>query len=434
MTTASSNAPGETNRVFLYFAPLVLLVYLVRPSAFFLDITTSYMLKNQLHATAQQVSLFRLLTAVPLYLSFVFGFTRDLWNPLGRKDRGYFLLFGLATAVVFAFMATAQLTYTMLFAGMFLVMTAYCFVFAAFQGLLALVGQERLMSGRLSVLWQILSNLPVAIGAFAAGWFAAHVAPSVTFTVAGVLAVAIALFGLWKPREIFGHAYEAPQAKGSDLWGDIKRLAKHRAVYPPVIMMLMFQFAPGANTPLQYYLTNTLHASDAIYGYFNGIFIAAFIPVYFVYGWLCTRVKLRTLLWWSTAITVPQMVPLALIHTATQALWAAVPIGLMGGLFVPAIYDLSMRSCPPGLQGTLMMLVASVFELSYRGGDVLGARIYAASPQYGFIYCVIAITVVYALMLPVILFIPKEVIATADGEKNPALEAEMLAEIGQPAS
>lgn len=33
-------------------------------------------------------------------------------------------------------------------------------------------------------------------------------------------------------------------------------------------------------------------------------------------------------------------------------------------------------------------------------------------------------------MLPVIPFIPKHVVATADGQRNPALEAELFAEIG----
>jgi len=42
---------------------------------------------------------------------------------------------------------------------------------------------------------------------------------------------------------------------------------------------------------------------------------------------------------------------------------------------------------------------------------------------------VIATTVVYALILPVILWIPKELIATTDGEQNPAIDAEMMAEI-----
>jgi len=122
------------------------------------------------------------------------------------------------------------------------------------------------------------------------------------------------------------------------------------------------------------------------------------------------------------------MIPLALIHSGTEALVMAVPMGLMGGLAVGAIYDLSIRSCPPGLQGTLMMLVEGVFQLASRGSDVLGSAIYDSNPKNGFVYCVIATTVIYAAIVPLILLIPKHVIANADGQPNPELDAELLAE------
>ena len=54
MTTqlAAYNDSSKPGQVLLYFAPLTLLVYLVLPHGYLLDITTSHMLKNQLHATA----------------------------------------------------------------------------------------------------------------------------------------------------------------------------------------------------------------------------------------------------------------------------------------------------------------------------------------------------------------------------------------------
>jgi len=61
---------------------------------------------------------------------------------------------------------------------------------------------------------------------------------------------------------------------------------------------------------------------------------------------------------------------------------------------------------------------------------VVGTRIYGLSPTHGFLYCVIAMTAVYALILPTLLLVPKQLIATADGEANPALEAAVIAEIG----
>ena len=429
-TAAADRDPAAHNRqVFLYFAPLTLLVYLVLPNGQLLDIATSFMLKNQLHATPTQVSAFRLLIAVPVYLAFVFGLARDLWNPLGLRDRGFFLIFAPLTVAVFAWMALSPLSYAGLFVGMLLVMVTSRFVLAAYQGLLALVAQEQLMSGRLSALWNVVSSLPAVAGAFAAGYVAEHVTPSRTFMLVAAFTALLAWFGWWKPRAVFSHAYDQPQASGSDFVGDLKRLVRHRAIYPAVLLMFMFQFAPGTNTPLQFYLSDQLHAPDAVYGYWWGIFAGAFIPVFMLYGYLCQKVSLRKLLWWGTIIMVPQMMPMALIHSATTALWLAVPCGMMGAICYAALCDLAMRSCPPGLQGTLMMLVAGVYDLAGRGGDLLGARIYNSDPAHGFLYCSLATMAVYALMLPVLLLIPKALLVTADGERNPELEAEVLAEI-----
>jgi MFS family permease len=425
--------PGDTGRIYAYFAPLTFLVFLVLPRGYFVDITTTYMLKNQLHVGAEQVSMFRLLTAIPVYLSFVFGLTRDLWNPIGRRDRGYLLLFAPASAAVFLWMAFSPISYFGLLAGMLLVMTTFGFISAAYWGLLALVGQEKLMSGRLSTLWNIVSSIPFIVGSLISGWMADHLTPAQTFGIAAALALVIGLMGLWKPAEVFSGAYDAPQARGSDLWGDLKRLARHRAIYPAILMIFMFQFSPGSNTPLQFYLSDTLHAPDEVYGEYYAIFVAAFIPVFFLYGWLCKRFTLEKLLWWGLIITVPQMIPLAFIHSGSDALWLALPIGMMGGVAAAAIYDLAIRACPPGLQGTMMLLIEAGNQLSYRGGDLLGSKIYSMSPTHGFVYCVIATTFVYALIVPVIFLVPKELMNTVDGEASPVVQAELLAEVAEPA-
>jgi MFS family permease len=427
-------AKGETGQIYFYFTTLTLLIYLVAPEAYLIDVSTSYMLKNQLHASAVQVSWFRLLTPLPIYLAFIFGMVRDQWNPFGRRDRGYLLLFAPATAAVFVWLAISKLSYIGLIAGMMLTMCGARFIAAAYWGLIALVGQEKLMAGRLSALWNIVSSLPAIAGAAAAGYLVHYMTPSQIFILVAILTLAIGLMGLWKPKAVFHHAYEAPQARTTSLWGDVKRLIRHRAAWPAVLMIFMFQFAPGANTPLQYYLTNTLHASDEVYGLYLAIFAASFLPIFFLYGWLCKHVSLEKLLWWGLIITVPQMVPLAFIHTGEQALWLAVPIGLMGGIAAAAIYDLAIRACPPGLQGTMMMLIGAGNLLSSRGSDLLGSWIFGLSPRYGFVYCVIAITVVYALIVPVILLVPKEVMRTTDGQADPELEAQVLAEVGEAAT
>ena len=161
------------------------------------------MLKNQLHATATQISIFRLVTGIPVYFAFVFGLMRDQWNPFGLRDRGFFLIFAPVTAVAFIWMALSRLSYRGLLIGMLLVMLSSRFIAAAYQGLIALVGQEKLMSGRLSALWNVVSSVPVIAGAFASGYISEHLPPKETFFLVAALTFCIALMGLWKPRSVF---------------------------------------------------------------------------------------------------------------------------------------------------------------------------------------------------------------------------------------
>src|SRR6202042_811025 len=95
---------------------------------------------------------------------------------------------------------------------------------------------------------------------------------------------------------------------------------------------------------------------------------------------------------------IPQMIPLLFIHTVGQALVAAIPIGLMGGFATAAYLDLIIRSSPHGLQGTVLMMSSGLYFVALRFGDVLGTYLY--SYHGGFKTCVLAITFVYALILP----------------------------------
>ncbi|MGA3158032.1 MAG: MFS transporter [Steroidobacteraceae bacterium] len=413
----NTGSARDTPRIVLYFAPLTLLIYLVAPE-YLLDIPTSYMLKNQLHASAPQISMFRLLTAVPVYLAFVFGMVRDRWNPFGLRDRGLMLLFAPLTALIYGWMAFGHVSYAGLLLGMTVAMLAFRLVVAAYQGLIALVAQEALMTGRLSTLWNTGSYLPIALAVYAAGFVSEHMTVRETFLAAAALTLLVAVFGLWKPRAVFDHTYDLPQAQASSLLVDLRRLLRHRAIYPAVLINFLWYFTPGIGTPMQFYMTNHLHTSDALFADYMSLYTVSFVPTILLYGFLCTHIRQRTLLWSSALIGVPQMLPLLFAHTGQFALLMAVPMGMMGGMANAAFYDLAIRSCPPGLQGTFMMLIVALMALAFRGSDLLGSWIYASSPTHGFQYCVIAMVSVYALILPIIALVPKQVTATTDGQAS----------------
>jgi hypothetical protein len=62
----------------------------------------------------------------------------------------------------------------------------------------------------------------------------------------------------------------------------------------------------------------------------------------------------------------------------------------------------------------MMMLIISMYWVATRFGDLFGTWIYDG--HGGFIGAVIATIIVYALILPVIFFLPRSLIDTTDGE------------------
>jgi hypothetical protein len=431
---AVETAPIPRVRILLYMAGMMLLVGFGSPAGGLIDVPITFFLKNKLHLAAHEVASFRLAAAIPLYVGVLFGFARDRLNLLGRKDRGLLMVFGLVCAAVYAGFAAAPASYPMLMFAIVAATVAWSFARAAEQGLASMAGQQLAMTGWMSVVWSICSSLPY-LGAYAAGGLLsqflegqqADAAARILFLVgAGVMGLT-ALYGAWKPKPVYAHlAMEHVEARPVS---ELSRLARHWPIYPALGIWFLWSFAPGSGTPLQYYLQNTLHASDAQWGAWNAIFAAAFIPTYLVYGLLCRRFTARTLLFWGTLVGIPQFVPLYLIHSVSGSMWVAAYIGLTGGVASSAFIDLLMRSAPKALQGAVMMAAGSLYWVAVRFGDVLGTWLYDF--HGGFVACVVAITVAYAAILPVLLLVPKRLVSTREGEplslEEPGVELESAA-------
>lgn len=93
--------------------------------------------------------------------------------------------------------------------------------------------------------------------------------------------------------------------------------------------------------------------------------------------------------------------PLLFVHTLNEAMAAAALMGLLGGMASAAYLDLIIRSCPPALEGATVMMAGSLYFVSTRLGDVLGAYIYEKFG--GFLVCVSLMT---ALYLSIFLVLP----------------------------
>lgn len=411
---------GEKWKIFFYLGVLVFLLNFASPFSSLIDVPLTFLLKNKLNLPAHETAEFHLVVGIPLFLSFVFGFLRDRWDLFGMKDRGMLVFFGFITALLYFLAALIPMTYFMLLLTFLLLTIAFQFVYAAQQGLSSLIGQQQLLSGQISAIGNIFFMLPVIIG-FLVGGKLSEGLEAVTFNqeiavllcLGGVLMAIIAVFAIWKPRAVFTHIDYSQECVGKP-WEDIRRLAKHQPIYPALAIWFLWQFAPGAITPLQYHLQNTLGASDAAWGYYNAISNVCVIPPTLLFGYLCRDLPLKKLLFWGTLIAIPQLVPLLFIHSLEWAYFGGALIGLLGAFASSSYLSLIIRSCPSGLQGTTLMMAASFSFLAIRAGDLFGTFLYEQSG--GFSSCVWATTLTYLLILPLQLWIPPSLISQADEE------------------
>jgi MFS family permease len=419
---AADRAEARTERdhlaLMLYGGALLVLTNFVSPAGGLIGIPVTFFLKNRLHLASHDLAVFNLWVGAPLFVSFLFGFLRDRWSPFGTGDRGLVVIFGLATLLVYVVVAFAPPTEGVLLASLLIATVTSQIVVSASAGLLAAAGQREAMAGGMSAVLGVATALPALAGYLLGGELSgllegrgADIAARILFLTGAGLMAGIVLLGLVGPRSLFLKG--ATERPSTTPWADIGRLLRHWPVWPVVAIQLLWQFAPAQGIVLQYHITNTLHATDAQWGAWNAIFQGVFIPVYLAYSVICRRVRLAWLLWLGFIIAVAQMVPLLFVHTAVGALWAALAMGLMGGLGQSALVDLAIRSAPKGLQGTMIMLFTGLYYVAVRFGDLLGTEVY--DRHGGFVPAVVVTIIVYALILPLLLLVPRRLTATADG-------------------
>lgn len=404
---------GERVRIFLYLGCLSAVISFSDPSGGLMDVPMSFLLKNQLHLEAHELASFRLLASLPLYLSFGFGFFRDVWSSHIIRDRTIIGLFSLISAILYVILALVPVSYTTLLLASLLPTMSFLFVSSAQGGLSALLGQQHAMSGQISAVWNVSASLPAA-AAFVIGGhvsqFLEYLQPGeatrILFSIGALSSIVVFTFCFLRPRSVYDNVV-AENGVTSASAENLQRLLRHWPVYPAMAIWLLWNFSPGSVTPLQYYLQNSLGATDSKWGLWNAIFTLSFLPGFLAYGFLSTRFRLKKLLWWGTMFAIPQFVPLLLVDTLDQAMVVAVPLGLTGGIATAAYLDLIIRSCPRGLQGTTVMMSGGFYFLSTRLSDVLGTYLY--DNIGGFKICVLVMATTYICIPFVLLLVPEEV-------------------------
>ena len=398
---------ADRGRVYAYFAGLVVTVSITDPSGGLIDLPVSFILKNKMGLDARDVSIFRLLAAIPLYLSFSMGLLRDRMNQRRSSDRQMMIIFSIFNAVVYVTLSFVPATFASMLTASLLTSSCYLFSVSAQSGLIASFAQRHSLSGSISALWNTASYVSIAaafiVGGYISQLFEAE-GPDQSFRVVchvGALgSVMTAAFVCFQPKSIECGNRDVLDGEQQSVF----RLSDMRSVYPALIIWALWNFAPGSVTSFQFFMQNKLGATDAQWGTWNAMSTASFLPAFILYGYLSDKVPFRKLLFWSAVIAVPQFVPLFFVRSPHEALLFAVVAGVLGGMATAAYLDLIMRCCPPGLHGTAMMAAGTVYFISTRVGDVFGTYLYETFG--GFDACVLVMTAVYIMILFVVRSVP----------------------------
>jgi MFS family permease len=286
-------------------------------------------------------------------------------------------------------------------------------IFASAQALMTGVAQAHGMTGRLSVVFSFGYFTPAVISALAGGWLVAHASVRGTFLIAAATTLVIVVQAFWRLEA--ATEFESSLTPHENGFAAIRRLIRHRPLWPAAAIYFLWNFGPGWGTPMFYHLTEHVRISSELFGTFTALQSLFFLPTSLLYGFLCTRAPLSRLLWWGTIVAILQGPIMFLAMGPTSTIIVAILYGLFGGFATAAYFDLIMRSCPKGLEGTAMMVAnTSMFALAGNSGNLLGSWIYSKG---GFASAVIITTLATALIVPVLRAIPPELTATRDGER-----------------
>ena len=408
----AGDTPTMQLEVLAYFSILNLAIGLGGPLGI-ASIPITYFLKDTLHLTPVRLAIFLAIVSIPVCAGFAFGFIRDRWRNARWGDRQYLFACAVIAAGGYLWLATSPIDYYKLLSLVVIIVTVYVMIFASAQALMTGVAQAHGMTGRLSVVFSFGYFTPAVISALAGGWLVAHASVRGTFLIAGGVTLVIVMQAFWRLEA--ADEFENSSTPRENGFTAIRRLIRHRPLWPAAAIYFLWNFSPGWGTPMFYHLTEHVRISSELFGTFTALQSLFFLPTTLLYGYLCTREPLSRMLWWGTIVAILQGPIMFLAMGPTSTIIVAILYGLFGGFATAAYIDLIMRSCPKGLEGTAMMVAnTSMFALAGNGGNLLGSWIYSNG---GFASAVIITTLATALIVPLLRAVPPHLTSTRDGER-----------------
>jgi predicted MFS family arabinose efflux permease len=346
-----------------------------------------------------------------------FGLVIDAFPLWGTRRRWYMI--GSATLAALAWLL---LNYATGFSaphdfGPFLAATillgALMVVASTVMGaLLVEVGQRYRATGRVSAVREVVTNACLIITGPIGGYLATQAFGLTAGIGAGLLLSLAAAAYLWLPEKPAGRRDTEVWAKAGQ---QLRLIATSGTLWAAAGLLILFFFSPGFQTPLLYRQQDLLGFDDEFLGTLLLVDGVSLVIGGVLYGLLCRRFHLRTLLFAGIfCYGAAALLYLNYHPTRTGAIAIEAVAYLLQGVGVLPLYDLATRATPRGGEAMGYALMMSARNVALYGADVVGSWLVDHNlPWDTLVWLNAGTTFVCLLAVP---FLPRILMHLRDGE------------------
>jgi predicted MFS family arabinose efflux permease len=418
--TVSDARPAGLNRDLLFIAYAAFITTMAQDKVLG-SLPIRLLLKNHFSATPTELSAFLFWAGLAWYLKPLFGLVVDAFPLFGTRRRWYMIgsaCLAAASWLLLAFAARLCSPHKFLPFLCAAILLGIMMVFAStiMGALLVEVGQRYKATGRVSSAREVVQNACYIITGPIGGFLAGHAFGLTAGIASGLLLSLAGAAYLFLPEQ-------AVAKRNTRVWVDagqqLKKVFASGTLWAAAGLILLFFFSPGFATPLLYRQQNLLKFDDQFLGTLmmvDGIFLVIGASAY---GWVCKKIKLRTLLFWGIVLSgCSSLLYLSYAPSRTGAISIEALAQVMGGLGILPLYDLATRATPKGGEAMGYALMMSARNIAVFGADVFGSWLVDHNFAWNTLVLMNAGTTFVCLVI--VLFLPRILTKDRDGQTQSA--------------
>lgn len=350
----------------------------------------------------------------PWYFKPIAGLLSDAFALLGTRRKSYMILGALAAGVLWLLLGAVPHTYSAMLAVAVCMNAALVVLSSSTAGLLVEDGQRLGATGRLTSARMVVMSAALICGGALGGFFAQR-------HLFGALAIfcAVMLFSL---VPVVWFLLDEPKVAVRNVgvlrngWDQTKTLAAAGTMWAAAGMLFLINLSPGFQTPLYDHLTNDLHFSRQFIGGMQSASGTAGVIAAVLYGLVCRKLNLRTLLMIALAFAAVGVVPFLMLRSHATGLFAYSTWGFGSILAQLAALDLATRASPRGVEAMGYALMVSAYNISLNLSDVTGSWLWGRLHRH-FAPLVLINAGTTLLVLLVVPFLPRVLVSSREGEQ-----------------